>query len=237
MPMQSRILISAGSPSSVPQPRITNERHWFVIRAIIPKYWNTSDRVGFLQRYANNWPSKGLVVTQPTTRPSMPISADQRVKALQIYPILPLAVWRKPAPGGCLVRVWPASRHPWVEKSFRVKNFPITTCWTWMLPGGRLPTLRYQRGDCQTPIPVWNCLGLPAGGRIPISPGVRSGICLRRHCSLQRSPGYGNSLEIRKLFVECVICPGFSRPVREILAEKKNCRLLEMPDLEITPTL
>jgi len=43
------------------------------------------------------------------------------------------------------------------------------------------------------------------------------------------------ALEIRKLFVECVICPGFSSPVMEILAEKKNCRLLEMPDLEITP--
>ena len=41
--------------------------------------------------------------------------------------------------------------------------------------------------------------------------------------------------EIKKLFVECVIAPGFPQYVRGIMAEKKNCRLLEMPDLEISP--
>jgi phosphoribosylaminoimidazolecarboxamide formyltransferase/IMP cyclohydrolase len=40
---------------------------------------------------------------------------------------------------------------------------------------------------------------------------------------------------IKDLFVECVIAPGFSAEAREILAEKKNVRLVEMPDLEIEP--
>lgn len=37
------------------------------------------------------------------------------------------------------------------------------------------------------------------------------------------------------LFVECIIAPGFSAGARGVLARKKNCRLVEMPDLEITP--
>lgn len=40
---------------------------------------------------------------------------------------------------------------------------------------------------------------------------------------------------ISDLFVECIIAPGFSSEAREILAKKKNVRLLEMPDLEIDP--
>ncbi len=40
---------------------------------------------------------------------------------------------------------------------------------------------------------------------------------------------------ISDLFVECIIAPGFSSEAREILAKKKNVRLLEMPDLEIEP--
>ena len=40
---------------------------------------------------------------------------------------------------------------------------------------------------------------------------------------------------IKDLFVECVIAPGFSAEAREILAEKKNVRLVEMPDMKIEP--
>ncbi len=37
------------------------------------------------------------------------------------------------------------------------------------------------------------------------------------------------------LFVECIIAPGFSPEAREILARKKNCRLVEMPDTALKP--
>ena len=37
------------------------------------------------------------------------------------------------------------------------------------------------------------------------------------------------------LFVECIAAPGFTREARAILARKKNCRLLEIPDLTIEP--
>lgn len=37
------------------------------------------------------------------------------------------------------------------------------------------------------------------------------------------------------LFVECIAAPTFTDGAREILAKRKNLRLLEMPDLEITP--
>lgn len=38
-----------------------------------------------------------------------------------------------------------------------------------------------------------------------------------------------------ELFVECIIAPGFTPEAREILAKRKNLRLVEMPDLEIEP--
>jgi phosphoribosylaminoimidazolecarboxamide formyltransferase/IMP cyclohydrolase len=38
-----------------------------------------------------------------------------------------------------------------------------------------------------------------------------------------------------ELFLECIAAPGFTPEAREILARRKNLRLLEMPDLEITP--
>lgn len=38
-----------------------------------------------------------------------------------------------------------------------------------------------------------------------------------------------------ELFVECIAAPGFTNDAREILAKRKNLRLVEMPDLEITP--
>ena len=40
---------------------------------------------------------------------------------------------------------------------------------------------------------------------------------------------------IAELFVECVIAPGFSEEALKKLAGKKNCRLVEMPDLVIEP--
>ena len=41
--------------------------------------------------------------------------------------------------------------------------------------------------------------------------------------------------EISKLFVECVIAPGFEPGALEILQKKKNLRLVEMPNLEVEP--
>jgi phosphoribosylaminoimidazolecarboxamide formyltransferase / IMP cyclohydrolase len=41
---------------------------------------------------------------------------------------------------------------------------------------------------------------------------------------------------IGDLFVECIAAPGFTAEARTILAKKKNCRLVEMPDLKIEPT-
>ncbi|HMN59388.1 MAG TPA: bifunctional phosphoribosylaminoimidazolecarboxamide formyltransferase/IMP cyclohydrolase [Anaerolinea sp.] len=40
---------------------------------------------------------------------------------------------------------------------------------------------------------------------------------------------------IKDLFVECIIAPGFSAESLTILAAKKNCRLVEMPGLNIEP--
>ena len=40
---------------------------------------------------------------------------------------------------------------------------------------------------------------------------------------------------IKDLFVECIIAPGFSSESLVVLASKKNCRLVEMPDLYIEP--
>jgi phosphoribosylaminoimidazolecarboxamide formyltransferase/IMP cyclohydrolase len=37
------------------------------------------------------------------------------------------------------------------------------------------------------------------------------------------------------LFVECIAAPGFTDNARTILAKRKNCRLVEMPNLKIDP--
>ncbi len=37
------------------------------------------------------------------------------------------------------------------------------------------------------------------------------------------------------LFIECIAAPGFSEDTRAVLAKKKNCRLLSMPDLTVEP--
>ena len=37
------------------------------------------------------------------------------------------------------------------------------------------------------------------------------------------------------LFVECIAAPGFTDDAKVILAKRKNCRLVEMPDLKIDP--
>lgn len=38
-----------------------------------------------------------------------------------------------------------------------------------------------------------------------------------------------------ELFVECIVAPAFTEEAREILAKRKNLRLVEMPDLDIEP--
>jgi phosphoribosylaminoimidazolecarboxamide formyltransferase / IMP cyclohydrolase len=38
-----------------------------------------------------------------------------------------------------------------------------------------------------------------------------------------------------ELFVECIAAPGYTQGAREMLAKRKNCRLLEMPDMRIEP--
>ena len=40
---------------------------------------------------------------------------------------------------------------------------------------------------------------------------------------------------VSQLFVECIVAPGFSASAMQVLAKKKNLRLLEMPDLKIEP--
>lgn len=40
---------------------------------------------------------------------------------------------------------------------------------------------------------------------------------------------------LEELFVECIAAPSFTPEARELLAKKKNCRLVEMPTLEIQP--
>jgi phosphoribosylaminoimidazolecarboxamide formyltransferase/IMP cyclohydrolase len=40
---------------------------------------------------------------------------------------------------------------------------------------------------------------------------------------------------VSQLFVECIVAPGFSTGALQVLAKKKNLRLLEMPDLKIEP--
>jgi len=40
---------------------------------------------------------------------------------------------------------------------------------------------------------------------------------------------------VSQLFVECIVAPGFSDGALQVLAKKKNLRLLEMPDLNIEP--
>jgi len=43
------------------------------------------------------------------------------------------------------------------------------------------------------------------------------------------------AVAIKDLFVECIIAPGFSTEALAIFAGKKNLRLVEMPDLQVTP--
>lgn len=42
---------------------------------------------------------------------------------------------------------------------------------------------------------------------------------------------------MKELFIECVIAPGFSAEALELFAKKKNCRLVEMPDLAVEPEM
>ena len=45
------------------------------------------------------------------------------------------------------------------------------------------------------------------------------------------------SAAMKDLFIECVIAPGFSEGALELFAKKKNCRLVEMPDLVVEPDM
>ncbi len=40
-----------------------------------------------------------------------------------------------------------------------------------------------------------------------------------------------------ELFVECIIAPGFSEEALWLYANKKNCRLILMPNLQVTPSV
>ena len=53
--------------------------------------------------------------------------------------------------------------------------------------------------------------------------------------ALNRQLESDTAIALSKLFVECVIAPGFSPAALEILSQKKNLRILEMPDLKIEP--
>ena len=55
--------------------------------------------------------------------------------------------------------------------------------------------------------------------------------------ALNRQLESDTAIALSKLFVECVIAPGFSPAALEILSQKKNLRILEMPDLKIEPLL
>ena len=41
--------------------------------------------------------------------------------------------------------------------------------------------------------------------------------------------------EMKSLFIECILAPGFSEEAREVFAKKKNLRLVEMPDTKLNP--
>ena len=43
------------------------------------------------------------------------------------------------------------------------------------------------------------------------------------------------AVALSELFVECVVAPGFSQGALEVLGQKKNLRILKMPDLKIEP--
>lgn len=53
--------------------------------------------------------------------------------------------------------------------------------------------------------------------------------------ALNRQLESDTAMALSKLFVECVIAPGFSPAALEILSQKKNLRILKMPDLKIEP--
>ncbi len=53
--------------------------------------------------------------------------------------------------------------------------------------------------------------------------------------ALNRQLESDTAIALSKLFVECVIAPGFSPAALEILSQKKNLRILKMPDLKIEP--
>ena len=53
--------------------------------------------------------------------------------------------------------------------------------------------------------------------------------------ALNRELEPDTAVALSELFVECVVAPGFSPEALDALAQKKNLRILETPDLEIEP--
>jgi phosphoribosylaminoimidazolecarboxamide formyltransferase / IMP cyclohydrolase len=43
------------------------------------------------------------------------------------------------------------------------------------------------------------------------------------------------ALALGEVFIECIAAPGFTPEARAVLAKRKNCRLVAMPDLVVTP--
>ncbi len=55
--------------------------------------------------------------------------------------------------------------------------------------------------------------------------------------AINRTVDGDTAAAMKDLFIECVIAPGFSEGALEIFAKKKNCRLVEMPDLVVEPDM
>jgi phosphoribosylaminoimidazolecarboxamide formyltransferase / IMP cyclohydrolase len=52
------------------------------------------------------------------------------------------------------------------------------------------------------------------------------------NCSIDRE----TAERMKDLFIECIIAPGFDSDALALLARKKNCRLVEMPDTTLEPS-
>ena len=66
--------------------------------------------------------------------------------------------------------------------------------------------------------------------RVPEGVCVRSGVGVRRRAGVQQHGVIAATAEeVAKLFVECIVAPGFDEKAKAIFAAKKNLRLLELP--------
>lgn len=53
--------------------------------------------------------------------------------------------------------------------------------------------------------------------------------------ALNRPLEAATAMALKELFVECIIAPGFNPDALAIVASKKNCRLVEMPEVKVEP--